>query len=242
MADEEKVTRSITGPGGAGTNPSPGEKIAKAQAADPNESPPPGAVSRAMPQDKVEKTLDQADSGESPPPGAVRKPLKQDKVERTLDQADSGEAPPDESNSPAEETAAAAPAEEEELDPAVEEEIRNAVGPEVISSAAVMGASLAASAVVALIAINYERGTMGGKDEIHPTKSETDVNSVETKAKDTDAAVSDDSLAGTAGEVDANQTQGKLATTEATGADGGATAAATKAGALDQKAKAMNMT
>jgi hypothetical protein len=176
---------------------------------------------------------------EAPPPGAVAKPLKQEKTLKPFDP----EAPGDQdgSNSAAVETAAVAPAAEEQ-DPEVEEEIRNAVGPEVISSAATMGASLAVSAVVALIAINYERDTMVGKDEIHPNKLETNVNGVETDGKKTDAAVADDSLAGNAGEVDASQTQGKLATTEATGADTGASASITKAGALDQKAKALNMT
>jgi hypothetical protein len=138
--------------------------------------------------------------------------------------------------------AAEAPAEEEEaLTPDVEAEIRNAVGPEVISSGATMGASLAASAIIALIAINYERNTMATKDEIHPAKLETDVSSVETKATDTEAALSDDSLVGNNSELKAGETEARVVVSHANVTDSGATGLINDAGALETKQKGLTL-
>jgi hypothetical protein len=174
-------------------------------------------------------------SAPQPDPGAEQKPLSPDP------------APTDASSALASDmavpnTLAASDTEEKSsLDPEVEEEIKKAVGPEIITSSATLGVALLGSIISMLIAINYKNRTMAGDQDIHPTKSETDISSVETTATETDATLAQDNVSGVQGEVLANETEARASTTEATALDSGVAAARTKAGALNSEQKALEM-
>jgi hypothetical protein len=114
-------------------------------------------------------------------------------------------------------------AEQPALDAGTEKAIKEAVGPELISMGAIYGVALAAAGISTLIGINYKSSTMAGDSEIHPTKDETTISSVETAATETEGKLVQDKVAAVNGEVKTSETEARALTGEATAAQTHAT-------------------
>jgi hypothetical protein len=128
------------------------------------------------------------------------------------------------------------------LDPQLEEAVKNAVGPQLVTAAAVYGAAIVAGGIAAMIGINYKSSTMAGDVGIHPTNNDTSISKVETSAAAADGKIAQDTLAGVNGELKASETEARALTSEATAVTSGAAALRTKAGASDIEVKALKMT
>jgi hypothetical protein len=119
------------------------------------------------------------------------------------------------------------------------EEMAGAIGTSVLAAVAV---GVAGMVIKSLVVTDVEDNALTGKKELHPTKDEVAVSSVDTAATETEGKVAQDTVAGVNGEVKATETEARAATGEATAADSGASALRTKAGASDIETKALKMT
>lgn len=107
---------------------------------------------------------------------------------------------------------------------------------------AVQAASDIAFAVIKAVSItNRNKSDVTGDTTLKPTSDETTLEQSKRQAAKTDAALSQDEVAGQKGKVDAAETNAKASTSEATAAESGAQALKTKAGACDIQTKGMKL-